>query len=96
MRALLVILITIFGYSCGDLLRLREPQASKDSHAGHNHSKKEKKQEYTCAMHPSVKSKNPDDKCPICNMDLVPIEKEGVKKKEDKNNLPNTPMQNIM
>jgi Cu(I)/Ag(I) efflux system membrane fusion protein len=33
---------------------------------------------YTCTMHPSVKSKDPNGKCPICSMDLVPV----MKKKE--------------
>ena len=30
---------------------------------------------WTCGMHPSVKSDEPG-KCPICNMDLVPVEQE--------------------
>jgi Cu(I)/Ag(I) efflux system membrane fusion protein len=30
---------------------------------------------YTCTMHPSVRSKDPDGKCPICGMDLVPVKK---------------------
>src|SRR6266487_3351455 len=31
---------------------------------------------YTCTMHPSVKSKDPKTKCPICSMDLVPVKKK--------------------
>src|SRR5713101_7531256 len=30
---------------------------------------------YTCTMHPSVKSQDPSEKCPICSMDLVPVMK---------------------
>jgi Cu(I)/Ag(I) efflux system membrane fusion protein len=30
---------------------------------------------YTCTMHPSVHSHDPDAKCPICGMDLVPVKK---------------------
>ena len=31
---------------------------------------------YTCTMHPSVKSQKPNDKCPICGTDLVPVLKK--------------------
>src|SRR5712692_8100949 len=31
---------------------------------------------YTCTMHPSVKSQDPNGKCPICSMDLVPVLKK--------------------
>jgi Cu(I)/Ag(I) efflux system membrane fusion protein len=30
---------------------------------------------YTCTMHPSVRSQDPDGKCPICGKDLVPVKK---------------------
>jgi Cu(I)/Ag(I) efflux system membrane fusion protein len=32
---------------------------------------------YTCAMHPSVHKHDPNDKCPICSMDLIPVMKKG-------------------
>ncbi len=32
---------------------------------------------YTCTMHPSVRSQDPNGKCPICSMDLVPVIKKG-------------------
>ncbi len=32
---------------------------------------------YTCTMHPSVRSQDPNGKCPICSMDLVPVMKKG-------------------
>ena len=31
---------------------------------------------YTCTMHPSVKSQDPNAKCPICSMNLVPVKKK--------------------
>ncbi|MDB6019458.1 MAG: Efflux transporter, family, subunit [Pedosphaera sp.] len=31
---------------------------------------------YTCSMHPSVRSQDPNAKCPICSMDLTPVMKQ--------------------
>lgn len=30
-------------------------------------------QEYTCSMHPNFRSTDPNDRCPICGMELVPV-----------------------
>jgi membrane fusion protein, copper/silver efflux system len=38
---------------------------------------------YTCTMHPSVHSHDPDAKCPICGMDLVPVKKADAQAKSD-------------
>ena len=35
---------------------------------------KARKTIYTCSMHPNVRKTNPNDKCPICFMDLIPLE----------------------
>jgi membrane fusion protein, copper/silver efflux system len=34
-------------------------------------------QMYTCSMHPQFRSPNPNDKCPICGMDLIPVPADG-------------------
>jgi Cu(I)/Ag(I) efflux system membrane fusion protein len=44
-----------------------------DTHAGHEGRQKAAKQLYHCPMHPNYVSDKPG-KCPICGMDLVPIE----------------------
>ena len=41
---------------------------SSDSDSGDNDP-----QMYTCSMHPSVRLPDPDAKCPICFMDLIPV-----------------------
>jgi Cu(I)/Ag(I) efflux system membrane fusion protein len=33
---------------------------------------------YTCTMHPFVRSQDPDGKCPVCGMNLVPVYKSSV------------------
>ncbi len=42
----------------------------------HNHSDGEKKQLYTCGMHPEIISEEPGN-CPICEMKLTPIKENG-------------------
>ncbi len=32
---------------------------------------------YTCSMHPQVRSLDPEEKCPMCGMDLIPVPGEG-------------------
>jgi len=47
--------------------------------ADHDHgdAKPSEPQMYTCSMHPSVRLPDPDAKCPICFMDLIPVTDDG-------------------
>jgi Cu(I)/Ag(I) efflux system membrane fusion protein len=54
-------------------------QEQAQEHAGHEMQPDSVSgvEEWTCGMHPSIRSSEPG-KCPICNMDLVPVEKSEV------------------
>lgn len=72
------------------------PLFSEDGHEGHSHDlqskergfnpDEEKKVTYTCPMHPNIKTHGPDS-CPICGMDLVPIETENTSNEPDENSI---------
>lgn len=73
MKHLLYILILM-----GGIIIVQSQKASAQSgHEGHNHgsSSQEKKETYTCPMHPNIKQHEPGT-CPICGMDLVLLETE--------------------
>lgn len=49
--------------------------ANDDEASGHDHSEAGEETIWTCSMHPSVRQNEPGD-CPICGMDLIPLEEE--------------------
>ncbi|RUO28146.1 efflux RND transporter periplasmic adaptor subunit [Aliidiomarina sedimenti] len=38
----------------------------------HQHGE-DQEQEYTCSMHPNFRSTDPNERCPICGMELIPV-----------------------
>lgn len=42
----------------------------------HTHESGGEPQMYTCSMHPQVRLPDPDAKCPICYMDLIPVSED--------------------
>jgi len=66
------ILFLVFALTSGTTVLGLLPACSK---AGQMAAHDDDVDYYTCAMHPSVKSHNPKDKCPICSMDLLPVMK---------------------
>ncbi len=66
--AVLALLVFGIGYMAG-----RGPGAA---HAEHQNGMAEKETIWTCSMHPQIQQPKPG-KCPICGMDLIPLENGG-------------------
>jgi len=73
--ALILIALALFiGYTIGSPPSL--PSVVKD-HSERAGSVESGPQFYTCSMHPSVRLKDPNARCPICFMDLIPVMERG-------------------
>ncbi len=71
-----IVAALVIGYQIGK--PAPEP-SSEVVESGHDHGEAEpsEPQLYTCSMHPSVRLPDPDAKCPICFMDLIPVTDDG-------------------
>lgn len=58
---------------CGMDLEHHRSEGSDHDHGAHEDGEANA-QQYTCPMHPEVRSDDPEGACPICGMDLVPLE----------------------
>lgn len=68
-----VVLILVAGYVGYRLGAPDQPEEVQEEHAAHTDEVAEEPTLYTCSMHPSVRLPDPDAKCPICFMDLIPV-----------------------
>lgn len=66
----LIVLALLIGYNMGS--PSSEPAVTKD-HSEHANAEDSSPQMYTCSMHPSVRLEDPNAKCPICFMNLIPV-----------------------
>ncbi len=65
-----VVLIVValgIGYRIGSSSKDPVPEITQDDH------EPDEPKEYTCSMHPTWRSKDPDSKCGICFMELIPV-----------------------
>ncbi len=71
---ILIVLALCIGYYIGS--PSSSPSVARD-HSERAGSAESDPQFYTCSMHPSVRLKDPNAKCPICFMDLIPVMERG-------------------
>lgn len=68
----LTVVTAIFvAFGLGFSLRGGDTGSTSSNHKAEASTQSE--QWYTCSMHPEVRMPSPDDKCPICFMDLIPV-----------------------
>lgn len=68
----LIVAALVVGYQIGS------PETEPDAEpAADMHDHSDEPQEYTCSMHPTVRLTDPNAKCPICFMDLIPVQDDG-------------------
>lgn len=74
----LIVMLLLTGFVLGIFFSRSTPQNSQESTTTTTLNPTEestgKPQMYTCSMHPQVRLPDPDAKCPICFMDLIPVE----------------------
>ena len=73
MYALLVLGAAVAGFALAGWLAGGPAPADPAAQATAAAETRSGSQVYTCSMHPQVRSTDPDEKCPICGMDLVPV-----------------------
>lgn len=71
---MLIFTALIIGYRLGRPASEHNPKAAGTETTQPAHSET---QWYTCSMHPSVRLTDPNAKCPICFMDLIPVTHTG-------------------
>ncbi|MFW6164325.1 MAG: efflux RND transporter periplasmic adaptor subunit, partial [Planctomycetota bacterium] len=82
---LLVVVLAVVAFLIGFVFRGCWSGAPQEPAHGHEEQEKppapedEEPQWWTCSMHPNIKQPKPG-LCPICNMELIPLEEEGGEK----------------
>jgi Cu(I)/Ag(I) efflux system membrane fusion protein len=71
----LIAVSLLIGYRMGSTPSSDLPITADHEHA--NQNEPTRVQEYTCSMHPTVRLSDPDARCPICFMALVPVSDHG-------------------
>lgn len=63
----------LFFHSSGNDEMAGQTETQVEDHSGHDHAQ-DQATIWTCSMHPQIKMDKPG-KCPICGMDLIPLDK---------------------
>jgi len=71
-----IVAALVIGYQIGKPTPEPSSEVVESDH-DHGEAESDEPQMYTCSMHPSVRLPDPDAKCPICFMDLIPVTEDG-------------------